>query len=108
MKRLILVLMALFLIAGGTGLAAGAPADEFSVLSFSPSGTVKGRAPVKIVFSQPAAPKNLIGKAIPADRHPVSFSPSIRGRQMGRCQDLRLHPPGEPSLRHTLQGHPQG
>ncbi len=87
MKKLILMFLALLLLAGGTGLAEGAPADEFSVLSFSPSGTVKGRAPVKIMFSQPAAPKNLVGKALPADRHPVAFSPSIRGE--GKWADAK-------------------
>ena len=87
MKRLILMFLALLLLAGGTGLAEAAPADEFSVLSFSPSGTVKGRPPVKIVFSQAAAPKNLVGKALPADRHPVAFSPSIRGE--GKWTDAK-------------------
>ena len=78
MKKMILIFCALLLLLG-TGISEGAPADEFSVLSFSPSGVVKGRTPVKIAFSQPAVSRDIVGKQIPAAKYPVSFSPSIRG-----------------------------
>lgn len=79
MKRVILALLALALFAGGALIAEGAPSDEFSVLAFSPSGTVKGRPPVKIVFSQPVAPKGVLHKSLPRDQFPLDFSPVLKG-----------------------------
>ncbi|MPM10393.1 hypothetical protein SDC9_56724 [bioreactor metagenome] len=42
----------------------------------------------------------------PASRGLFPFHPG--GRKMDRCQNLRLHSPGEPSFRHPFPGHPQG
>ncbi|MFA5472912.1 MAG: Ig-like domain-containing protein, partial [Aminobacteriaceae bacterium] len=78
MKKMILIFCALLLLLG-TGISEGAPADEFSVLSFSPSGVVKGRTPVKITFSQPVVSREAVGKQVAAAKYPVTFSPAIRG-----------------------------
>ncbi len=87
MKRAIFALLALSLFLGGAGLSEGAPAKEFSVLSFSPSGQVKGRPPVRVAFSEAAVPKEVIGKDLPADKHPIFFSPAIKGE--GKWTDSR-------------------
>ncbi len=85
MRKFFVALLAIVLLFGG---AYGAlAADEFTILSFSPGGMVKGRMPVKITFSQPVAEKNLIGKTVPLRNMPVEFSPSIRG--VGKWTDQK-------------------
>ncbi|HOO89085.1 MAG TPA: hypothetical protein PK442_15370, partial [Synergistales bacterium] len=77
MRKFFVALLAIVLLFGG---AYGAlAADEFTTLSFSPGGMVKGRMPVKITFSQPVVEKSLVGKTVPLRNIPVEFSPSIRG-----------------------------
>ena len=87
MKRILCALLVLAFFAGGALIAEGAPSDELSVLSFSPAGTVKGRTPIKIVFSQPVAPKALVNKRLPNDQFPIDFSPALRGE--GKWTDGR-------------------
>ncbi|MGI6783976.1 MAG: MG2 domain-containing protein [Aminivibrio sp.] len=87
MKKLLLALLALSLLIGGAGYSEGAPAGEFSVSSFSPSGQVKGRPPVRVVFSEAAAPRELVGKRLPEDKYPVVFSPAIKGE--GKWTDAK-------------------
>ena len=77
MRKFFVALLAIVLLFGG---AYGAwAADDFTILSFSPGGMVKGRMPVKIAFSQPVVEKSLVGKTAPQQHIPVEFSPSIRG-----------------------------
>ena len=77
MRKLAMALLAIVVLFGG---AYGAwAADDFTVLSFSPGGLVKGRMPVKIAFSQPVVEKGLVGKTVPQENMPVEFSPSIHG-----------------------------
>ena len=77
MRKLCGALLAMLLLFAG-GYGAGA-AEDFTILSFSPGGMVKGRMPIKITFSQPVVEKDLVGKTVPQQNIPVDISPSIRG-----------------------------
>lgn len=85
MKRICLFLLA-FLLAVGGAFAAFA-ADDFTILSFTPSGVIKGRTPVEIVFSQPVVQEAAVGKAASRDAVPIEFSPQVKG--MGKWMDTR-------------------
>jgi hypothetical protein len=69
----------MLLIVGGACGAEASPADEFTILSFAPGGMVKGRMPVKVVFSQPVVERDAVGKTVSRQNMPVEFSPDIRG-----------------------------
>ncbi|MGI6253605.1 MAG: MG2 domain-containing protein [Aminivibrio sp.] len=79
MKKVILAFLVMTFFLGGAGLSEGAPVKEFSVLSFSPSGQVKGRPPIRVAFSGNAVSREVVGKILPADEHPLSFAPSLSG-----------------------------
>ncbi|GAB1485913.1 hypothetical protein MASR2M79_09600 [Aminivibrio sp.] len=96
MKKSVLLLLTLVLLFGGTGWAEGAPAPEFTISSFSPEGTVKGKPSVKVTFSQPAVPKEQVGKAAPADTMPLSFTPAIAGTGKWTDQSTFLFTPSRP------------
>ncbi len=96
MKKSVLLLLTLVLLFGGTGWAEGAPAPEFTISSFSPEGTVKGKPSVKVTFSQPAVPKEQVGKAAPADTMPLSFTPAIAGSGKWTDQSTFLFTPSRP------------
>ena len=87
MKKLVFALIALIFFIGCGGASEAAPAKEFTVLSFSPSDQVKGRPPIKVSFSEAAVPKEVIGKTIPAEKHPLSFSPPVKGE--GKWTDAK-------------------
>ncbi|NLA91518.1 MAG: hypothetical protein GX843_07800, partial [Synergistaceae bacterium] len=61
MKKVILAFLVMTFFLGGAGLSEGAPVKEFSVLSFSPSGQVKGRPPIRIAFSGNAVSREVVG-----------------------------------------------
>ena len=96
MKKSVFLLLTLVLLFGGTGWAEGAPAPEFNISSFSPEGTVKGKPSVKVTFSQPAVPKELVGKAAAAEKMPLSFSPAIAGAGKWTDQSTILFTPSRP------------
>lgn len=80
MKRLLLMVLAALILFGGVGGVEGAVQDgEFSVATFTPQGIVKGKPAVTVVFSQPAAAKESVGRPVAADKLPLTFSPRLRG-----------------------------
>ena len=89
MKKLlaILFLAGLFFAVGKTLTEAAPPEEEFTILSFSPSGTVRGIPAIKASFSLPVVPKASVGKALAGNALPFSFSPSLRGE--GKWTDER-------------------
>lgn len=60
-------------------LGAGARADEFTVLDFSPQGETSGRPALTVSFSAPVAAKELVGKIVPAESLPFTISPALEG-----------------------------
>ncbi len=96
MKKSIFWLLALVLVFGGTGWSEGAPSPEFTILSFSPEGTVKGKPSVKVTFSQAAVPKEIVGKASAPEKMPLSFSPAIAGTGKWTDQSTFLFTPSRP------------
>lgn len=81
MRRFFLALAALVVLLGGSAvMEAAEPAkDEFTVLTFSPQGIVKGKPSIEIAFSGPVVKKDAVGKTVPSDKVPLSFFPPVRG-----------------------------
>ncbi|QVL36239.1 Ig-like domain-containing alpha-2-macroglobulin family protein [Aminirod propionatiphilus] len=59
--------------------AAGARADDFSVLSFSPQGETSGRPEIGLTFSAPVAEAGLVGKIVPSPSLPLEIRPPLEG-----------------------------
>lgn len=91
MKRLYLFLLALLLVT--VWAFAAFAADDFTVLSFSPGGVIKGRTPISISFSHPVVDKSSVGKVLSPEEAPIEFSPLVKGVGKWTAVDTFVYTP---------------
>ena len=61
------------------GTAAAWGADDLVVKDFTPQGEIVSLSRLEIVFSAPMVPANRVGKALPKEGAPCTFSPKLAG-----------------------------